>query len=101
MVYVIGQDDELDLSGGKICFSFVLNDTNGFPCDKLEHSSCGDVCDMETLGTISDVDFSREGTYTVTFQHENWKYHLQCAFPIQVISPDYVEQQADKARGGF
>ena len=91
MVYVIGQDDELDLSGGKICFSFVLNDTNGFPCDKLEHSSCGDVCDMETLGPISDVDFSREGTYMVTFQHENWKYHLQCAFQIQVISPDYVE----------
>ena len=37
---------------------------------------------------FTDADFEKEGTYTVTIQRGA---SMQCSFPIQVISPDYVE----------
>ena len=98
LVYVIGKDTELDLSGGKICFSVGPKDLHGFSCEwNDEDDSCESVCDMERYAPkdefeyaffLPELDFTKAGIYNVVLSGPNG---MQCSFPIQVISPDYVE----------
>lgn len=100
-VYIVGEEYELDLTGGFVC---VSRDTNGkgteadeFPC---EEGKCEGECVFEItegiergyMEVISDLDFEHAGTYSVVLRMDNDDMEpLECSFPIQVISADYVE----------
>ncbi len=96
LTYVIGRDNRLDLSGGQVCFSIDPKDLHGFPCEWDPDGSCEAVYDMEEFYPeefdyeflMPDLDFSKEGIYNVVLMGESG---MLCSFPIQVISPDYVE----------
>lgn len=80
IVYVIGKDTELDLTGGEIWMGTVEQSPSTY---ELSERNIGYQFEVFT-----DADFEKEGTYTVTIQRGA---SMQCSFPIQVISPDYVE----------
>ena len=96
LVYVAGKDRYLDLSGGKVCFSEEPRDLHGFPCAYEQPGSCEAIYDMDEFFAgvykggkhIKDFDFTETGTYIVVVTADKWQ---DCAFPIEVISPDYVE----------
>ena len=81
LTYVIGKDNKLDFTGGKVNIS------------SSPYRNEGDDIDMQAemgglLENISDeIDFTKEGVYIVRIK----AWEDSCSFPIQVISPDYVE----------
>ena len=46
---------------------------------------------MAFVEVVSEVDFTKEGVYMIVLEQDMWEHPIQCAFPIEVISPDYVE----------
>ncbi len=95
LTYVIGKDEELDVSGGVICS--VLYDWWGHygrpcissPTAEVDHGEHGYLYTMEEAlldGEItSDIDFTKEGIYTVRIKC--WDGSELC-FPVAVISPE-------------
>ena len=76
LIYVIGKDTELDLEGGIVWIG-----------ESREEASLYEMTNPRYWFDIStDADFTREGVYEVTLTHG-----AECSFPIQVISPDYVD----------
>ena len=90
LTYVIGKDNALDLTGGLICYSEWPKKSECVACTASE-KECSEVYSMASVKVVSIIDFEKEGTYLVTLVQDAWKNPIQCSFPIQVISPDYVE----------
>ena len=90
MTYVAGIDEALDLTGGMICYTRYPRHSEGCACAPGP-SGCSGVQDMAFVEVVSEVDFTKEGVYMVVLEQDMWEHPIQCAFPIQVISPDYVE----------
>ena len=94
LVYVAGQDTELDLTGGEICFSRSERQMNGFSCTLDDRSIdsaalCGHVADMRTVPYSTNVDFAVPNVYLVKF--DCYSGSVSCAFPIEVIDPAALE----------
>lgn len=100
-VYIVGEENELDLTGGFVC---VSRDTSGkgteadeFPCEegKCKGERVFEITEGIECGymeVISNMDFEHAGTYSVVLRMDNDDMEpLECSFPIQVVSPDYVE----------
>lgn len=90
LVYVMGKDTELDLTGGKICFSGSGKKTNGLSCRYADGgNNCGKIYDMADISWYtSDVNFSEPGTYFIRFAQENIG---SCAFLIEVADPEKLQ----------
>lgn len=76
LVYVIGKDEELDLTGGTVWIGKSKEEAWTY-----EMTNPGYNFDIST-----NADFTKEGVYEVIIAHG-----AECSFPIQVISTDYVE----------
>lgn len=90
MTYVAGIDEALDLTGGMICYTRYPRHSEGCACAPGP-SGCSGVQDMAFVEVVSEVDFTKEGVYMIVLEQDMWEHPIQCAFPIEVISPDYVE----------
>ena len=106
LIYVIGQDTELDLTGGQVCFSVYRRDLCGFPCEAqpedakenpdLNMPLCESIQDMakyapssEDLALrIHDLNLKKPGVYHVVL---TGGWGLECSFPIQVVDREYLE----------
>lgn len=80
LVYVIGKDMELDLTGGRIWMGTQEQSPSTYA---LSEENIGYQFEVTT-----NADFNKEGVYVVTITRGA---SMQCSFPIQVISPGYVE----------
>jgi hypothetical protein len=81
LTYVIGKDTELDFTGGMVNISTSPDRYEGNDIDMQENMG-------GLLKNISDeIDLMKEGVYLVRIEGLD----SSCGFPIQVISPDYVE----------
>ena len=106
LIYVIGQDTELDLTGGQVCFSVYRRDLCGFPCEAqpedakenpdLNMPLCESIQDMakyapssEDLALrIHDLNLKKPGVYHVVL---TGGWGLECSFPIQVVERQPVK----------
>ncbi len=104
LVYVIGQDTELDLTGGQVCFSDFARDLHGYPCKALtgneqpaeDQAVCRRICSMAEYAPsradfarrMPNLDFTKPGIYNVVLW-DGWD--LECSFPIQVVDREYLE----------
>jgi len=70
LIYIAGQDTELDLTGGKLTLvlsnGFVMVDEMSAYSHRIEH----------------EIDFNIPGTYVVEF------LYYDCSFEITVVAPD-------------
>ena len=106
LIYVIGQDTELDLTGGQVCFSVCRRDLCGFPCEAWPvdvkedvdptRQPCISIQDMaeyapssEDLALrIHDLNLKKPGVYHVVL---TGGWGSECSFPIQVVDREYLE----------
>ncbi len=77
IVYVVGEDEELDLSGGKVFYYLGQNNKHA-----------GQMTDP-IIEVSSDINFNVPGVYTVTLTCQK---HT-CSFPVQVVDKDFLEIQ--------
>ena len=95
-IYLAGEDTELDLAGGEVCY-----DTERNP-PLADDGTCGKDCYFsvameeclrfdESFSVHTDADFTKPGIYEVTLcsvvQNGKWEEELSCSFPIVVIDP--------------
>ncbi|HAO60426.1 MAG TPA: hypothetical protein DCQ90_00355 [Erysipelotrichaceae bacterium] len=80
IVYILGQDEELDLAGGKI--GIMIKSGREIVCPLLPPQIHGD-CDNFTITT--NTDFTKEGVYIVKISRGDT---LFVEYPIQVIDID-------------
>ena len=96
LTYVIGKDQALDLTGGMVCYGDIPKRSAGLACTATTgENRCIDVQSMETVEVVSEIDFTAEGIYMVVLEQNAWPEPVQCAFPIQVISPKPMGLHAD------
>ena len=106
LIYVIGQDTELDLTGGQVCFSVYRRDLCGFPCEAWPvdvkedvdptRQPCISIQDMaeyapnveNIVWRMPDLYFTKPGVYNVVLQTDD---SLKCSFPIQVVERQPVK----------
>ena len=107
LVYVIGKDTELDLTGGQVCFSEKYRDLHGYSCewapepDVEEYAKeyigiCDEIHSMREYAPdeadfarqMPDLDFTKPGIYNVVLQTDDG---LKCSFPIQVVERQPVK----------
>lgn len=90
LVYVMGKDTELDLTGGKVCFGEFGEKTNGLSCMYVDGgNNCGKIYNMADVSWYTtDVNFSEPGIYFVCFAQENIG---TCAFAVEVIDPEQLK----------
>ncbi len=106
LIYVIGQDTELDLTGGQVCFSVCRRDLCGFPCEAWPEDveedmdpamlPCVSIQDMaeyapnveNIVWRMPDLYFTKPGVYNVVLQTDDG---LKCSFPIQVVERQPVK----------
>ncbi len=80
IVYVVGEDEELDLDGGKVFYYLGQND-----------KYAGQMTDP-IIKVSSDINFMAPGVYTVTLTCQK---HL-CIFPVQVVDKDFMREIQNK-----
>lgn len=95
LTYVIGEDTALDLTGGVICaHEYDRPDEPSRSCvsfagKEIDHGEDSFTYTMleawEDGELTSDIDFTREGVYTVRILHQDW---TELCFPVTVVAPD-------------
>lgn len=95
LIYVIGEDTALDLTGGVICaHEYDRPDEPSRSCvsfagEEIDHGEDSYTYTMleawEDGELTSDIDFTREGVYTVRILHQDW---TELCFPVAVVVPD-------------
>jgi len=83
IVYVIGIDDDLDLSGAIIRYHLKEGSYADGPLD--------DERELRHITIEHEIDFTKEGVYKVTLT----RWVASCSFAIQVISQDHVERRLE------
>ena len=95
LVYVMGKDTELDLTGGKICFSEFGEGLNGFSCESCKaaglesNNNCQEIFNMVDIPWYTtNVNFNEPGIYLIRFTRNNGG---SCGFAVEVIDPAALE----------
>lgn len=91
LIYVIGKDTALDLTGGKLCLHEGTYETNGLPCAMLADEPCSEILPMADCTYSTDADFSVPGQYAVRFTYGNRLNKFECGLTVQVIDPAALE----------
>jgi len=86
IVYIKDIDDCLDLKGGVLEFTTESNVSRFLHMDQYYYST---ETGSSTLELSTDVDFHKEGTYTVTFSYKD----ISTSFPIIVIDQNYIKDR--------
>ncbi|HWQ58321.1 MAG TPA: hypothetical protein VN540_04805 [Clostridia bacterium] len=98
LIYVIGQDEKLDASGGRLIqYSTAYGDT--YMKLSLPHYT-GDNFDGEYCHAY--VDFAKEGTYLVSFAKKQWFIWTRYfQYTVQVVSPGEYEIRLPESEDTF
>lgn len=91
LIYVVGEDTELDLTGGNVCLHEGSYETNGLPCAMIGNEPCGEILPMADCAYTTDADFTLPGQYAVRLIYGKGIYKLEHGFTIQVIDPANLE----------
>lgn len=81
--YQVGEERELDLTGGRVYFIAVADlDDNEDIGNSANYSNTSDIDMTNQLIVIKhQIDFNKPGVYNVTLEYGE----VQCNFPIEVI----------------
>jgi hypothetical protein len=87
IVYIKDIDDALDLKGGVINITNEWNASTYIRMDGLDEISVNSI--YTELKLTSDIDFHKEGTYSVTFTYKG----VSVSFPVIVIDQNYIKDR--------